>query len=296
MKFTLKGIIPAMVTPLTPEGEVNEKSLRQFVRYLIEGGVHGIFAAGTTGEFYGLSKEQHRTIIEITVDAVKKRVPVYAGAAAITTKEAVELSKIAQDAGADAVSILTPFFLAPSQKELICHYTTIASSVNLPIIMYNNQPKTQVTLTPDTVEKLADVENIVGIKDSTGDFTLTSEYIRRTRNKGFSVLAGRDTLIHAALCYGGAGAIASCANVAPRLCADIYDKYVAGDRQGSLEAQYRLAPLRIAFNIGTFPAVIKESLTLLGIDAGPCMSPAGPMTYEERARLKEVLIEMDLLH
>lgn len=296
MSFQPKGIIPAMVTPLTADGKVNEPALRKFVNYLIDGGVHGIFSAGTTGEFYGLDKDEHRRVLEITVDEVKGRVPVYAGAAAITTKEAVELGQIAQDVGCDCISVLTPFFLVPSQKELKDHYKTIAANVDLPLVMYNNLPKTQVTLTADTVEELADVKNIVGIKDSTGDFTLSGEYIRRTRGKDFSVLLGRDTLIHAGLCYGATGAIASCGNVAPRLCADIYDKYVAGDIKGSLEAQYRLAPLRIAFSVGTFPAVIKESLTLLGIDAGPCMLPAGPMTDEQRAKLRSVLVEMGLLN
>jgi 4-hydroxy-tetrahydrodipicolinate synthase len=139
------------------------------------------------------------------------------------------------------------------------------------------------------------VPNIVGIKDSSGDFTLTGEYIRLTRGKDFHVLLGRDTLIHAGLCYGARGSIAACANVAPRLVADIYDLYVAGDVQGSLEAQFKLAPLRIAFNLGTFPAVIKESLDLLGIDAGACMAPVGSMREEERRQLKKILADMGLL-
>ena len=181
----------------------------------------------------------------------------------------------------DAVSVLTPMFISPSQKELIEHYTAIAASTRLPVLLYNNPPKTGVNLAATTVAKLADVPNIVGIKDSSGDFTLTGEYIRLTRGKNFHVLLGRDTLIHAGLCYGGTGSIAACANVAPRLVADIYDKYVAGDINGSLEAQFKLAPLRIAFNLGTFPAVIKESLELLGIDAGAVHGPGGP---DERRR------------
>jgi len=139
------------------------------------------------------------------------------------------------------------------------------------------------------------VPNIVGIKDSSGDFTLTAEYIRLTRDKDFHVLMGRDTLIHAALCHGGKGSIAACANVAPRLVADIYDKYMAGDIKGSLDAQFKLAPLRIAFNLGTFPAVIKEGLNLLGFDAGPCMEPVGPMSDEERQQLRKILTDMGLL-
>jgi 4-hydroxy-tetrahydrodipicolinate synthase len=186
-------------------------------------------------------------------------------------------------------------FISPTQKELIRHYTAIAESTCLPVLLYNNPPKTGVNLAAGTVAKLAEVPNIVGIKDSSGDFTLTGEYLRLTRGKDFHVLLGRDTLIYAGLCYGATGSIAACANVAPRLVADIYDKYVAGDLKGALEAQFTLAPLRIAFALGSFPAVIKESLELLGIDAGACMEPVGPMSPEEKQQLTKILKEMGLL-
>ena len=284
-----------MVTPLTKDGKVNEKVLRRFIDYLIAGGSHGLFVVGTTGEFYGLSAEEKKELFEITVDQTNGRVPVYAGTGAITTREAILLTRYAEEVKVDAVSVLTPMFISPSQNELIKHYISIADSTGLPVLLYNNPPKTGVNLTAATVEKLANVPNIVGIKDSSGDFTLTAEYIRLTRDKDFHVLMGRDTLIHAALCHGGKGSIAACANVAPRLVADIYDKYMAGDIKGSLDAQFRLAPLRIAFNLGTFPAVIKEGLNLLGFDAGPCMEPVGPMSDEERQQLRKILTDMGLL-
>lgn len=295
MNFEPKGILPAMITPLTKEGKVNEKALRKLINYLIDGGIHGIFAIGTTGEFYGLTHDEYRETIQITLDEVKGRVPVYAGASAITTKEVINLVNIAEECGVDALSVLTPMFISPNQDQLYTHYKTIAENTKLPILLYNNVPKTGVNITAATVEKLADIDNIIGIKDSSGDFTLTGEYIRRTRGKNFHVMLGRDTLIHAGLCYGAKGSVAACANVAPRLCADIYDKYMAGDREGSLEAQFTLAPLRLAFTLGTFPTVIKEALELLGIEAGPCMDPVGPMTDEEREQLKKVLINMGIL-
>ncbi len=295
MSFTPKGVIPAMITPLTEDEKVNENALRKLVGFLIEGGSHALFPVGTTGEFYGLSPDEKRRIVEVTVDETAGRVPVYMGTGGITTKEVIALNRIAEDCGVDAVSVLTPMFISVSQQELYEHYRVIASETKLPVLLYNNLPKTGITITPETAERLAEIENIVGIKDSSGDFTLTGEYIRRTRDKDFVVLAGRDTLIHACLCYGGAGSIAACANVAPRIVADIYDKYVGGDIQGSLEAQFRLAPLRLAFALGSFPTVIKESLELLGIEAGPCMSPVGKMTEAEKAKLKDVLSKMRLL-
>jgi 4-hydroxy-tetrahydrodipicolinate synthase len=295
MDFLPKGVIPALVTPLTKEYKVNEKILRKLIEYVIDGGVHGIFVIGTTGEFYGLTAEEKRDIIQIAIDQTKGRVPVYAGTGGITTRECITLTNIAEDCGADAVSVLTPMFIKPNQNELYLHYKEIAESTKLPIVLYNNLPKTGVTISTETAVRLADIKNIVGIKDSTGDFTQTVEYIRNSRNKNFQVLVGRDTLIHACLCYGGRGAIAACANVAPKLCAEIYDKYMAGDIAGSLESQLSLAPLRIGFDLGTFPNVIKEALQLIGIDAGPCMKPVGPMSNEEKEKLKKILKQMGLL-
>ncbi|HUX41350.1 MAG TPA: 4-hydroxy-tetrahydrodipicolinate synthase [Rectinemataceae bacterium] len=293
--FKPEGIIPAVITPLDAEGKFNEKAMRKLIDFLIEGGSHGLFVVGAAGEFYGLTPEEKREIFQVTMDQTAGRVPVYAGTAGITTRETVALTHIAEECKVDAVSVLTPMFVSPSQDQLIEHFQTIAASTSLPVIMYNNPPKTGVSLSPATVAKLADTPNIIGIKDSCGDLTVTGEFIRLTKGKKFSVLMGRDTLIFGALCYGATGSIASCANVAPRICADIYNKYKAGDMEGALEAQYNLAPLRIAFNIGTFPAVIKESLEMLGIEAGPCMNPVGPMTVEERAKLRKVLVEMGLL-
>ncbi len=294
--FKPKGIIPAVITPITNDGTFNEKAMRKLINYLIDGGVHGLFVVGTTGEFYGLTPEEKRDIYMITMDETNTRVPVYAGTNGITTRETVMLTQLAEECKVNAVSVLTPMFIAPTQDQLIRHYQTVAENTCLPVVLYNNPPKTSVKLAPPTVAKLAEITNIVGIKDSSGDMTITAEYIRLTQHMdNFSVLMGCDTLIYGALCYGAAGSIAACANVAPSLCVDIYEKFLAGDLKGSLKAQFALAPLRIAFGLGTFPAVIKESLNLLGIEAGPCMEPAGPMTGDERAKLRQVLMDMGLL-
>lgn len=293
--FKPRGVIPAMITPLTKDGKFNEAATRKLVDFLIDGGVHGLFIVGTTGEFYGFNLEEKRHIFQVVMDQNKGRVPIYAGTNAITTKETVEITQMAEECKVDCVSILTPLFIKPNQKELFQHYKTVAENTSLPIVIYNNPPKTGVNMEASTIAKLADIPNIVGAKESSGDMTLVGEYIRLTQGKDFSVLVGRDTMIYSSLVYGATGAIASCANVAPRLCASIYDKYMAGDMEGALKAQYQLAPLRIAFKYGSFPSVIKESLELLGIEAGPCMQPCGPLSDEERAGLKNVLIEMGLL-
>lgn len=289
--FQPYGIIPAMVTPVDDNEELNEAALRRLVNFIIEGGVHGLFATGSQGEFWAFSAEEKRRIWEVVKEETAGRVPVYAGTVAITTREAIALTQAAGSVGVDAVSILTPFFVAPSQQELYEHYAAIAEATSLPIILYTNPARTGVSLKPETLARLADIPNIVGIKDSSGDLSLTAEYIKVTPDD-FAVLMGRDTLILGGLLYGTKGAIAATANVVPALVARIYDRFVAGDLEGAKQAQEALAPLRLAFAWGTFPVVIKEALNLMGMDAGPARRPVGPMPDEKREQLASVLREL----
>ncbi|MGQ9509214.1 MAG: 4-hydroxy-tetrahydrodipicolinate synthase [Thermodesulfobacteriota bacterium] len=294
MDFQPKGIIPAMVTPITKEGKLNESALRGLTNYLIEGGVHGLFPIGSQGEFYALTFEEKKRVIDIVLEETNGRVPVYAGTGAVTTREAIALTQMAEAAGVNAVSVITPYFIRPNEEELMEYYTSIAKSTRLPVLLYNNPARTGINLSAEFVVRASKVENIVGIKDSSGDLTLTAEHIRRTGER-FSVLAGRDTLIYGTLCYGGKGAIAATANVAPRLIVEIYEAFMKGDHSRALSAQYRLAPLRLAFDLGTFPVVIKEALNLIGIDAGIGIPPVGRISSEAREELKEILKNMGLL-
>lgn len=292
--FQPKGIVPAMVTPLDSQGRVNQAVLRQLTNHLIDGGVHGLFVVGSQGEFYALSPEQKRTAIATVVSEARGRVPVYAGTGAVTTAEACLLAKVAEDEGADAVSVITPYYIEPSQDELYEHYAAIAKSTRLPVLLYTNPARTGVKLSVDLVARLAKVDGVVGMKDSSGDMTLLGEYIRRTPPT-FSVLVGRDTLIYAALCYGAKGAIAATANVAPRLVVEIYEAFIAGDHDRARLAQQRLAPLRIAFELGTFPVVIKEALNMMGFEVGDTVLPVGKLADAKRQQLGAVLRDMGLL-
>jgi len=294
MSFTPKGIIPAMVTPFDEQGKINEAALRKLIDYLIEGGVHGLFPVGSQGEFYALEKEEKKKIIEIVVDEANKKVPIYAGTGAITTKETIILTKMAEDIGVDAVSVITPFFISPTQDELYEHYFSIAKSTHLPVLLYNNPGRTGVNLSVDLVVRLSKIDNIVGIKDSSGDMTLISEYIRRT-DDDFSVLAGRDTLIYGTLLYGGKGAIAATANVVPKLVVEVYEAYIKGDIQQAKEAQANLVPLRLAFSLGSFPAVIKDALKLMGIDVGSARGPVKSLGKVKQEELKNILQQMGVL-
>jgi 4-hydroxy-tetrahydrodipicolinate synthase len=249
---------------------------------------------GSQGEFYALTPSEKQRVWEVTVEAAGGRVPVFAGTGAATTQEVIALNRAATRAGVDAVSVLTPWFVSPTQEELYRHYVAVADATGLPVLLYNNPGRTGVGLSVDVVARLAEQPNIRGIKDSSGDLSLTAEYIRRTGEE-FSVLMGRDTLIYAALSHGAAGAIAATANVVPGLVVAIYQAFLEGDLGRALEAQTRLAPLRSAFGLGTFPVVVKEAMNLIGIDAGPARSPVGPMTEENRGRLRTVLEELGAL-
>ena len=297
MAFKPHGIVVPIVTPVTQDGKFNEKAYRNLIEYLVSSGIHGVFPFGTTGEFYAHDMGFYREVLAVTKDAVHGRMDIYAGANNITTRGAVEIAKaVEQVGGIDALSVLTPMFVSQTQYEVSEYYREIASETNLPIIIYNNRPKTNVTVEPATVAKLAEIDNIIGVKDSTGDMTNTEEYLRLTRGMdNFHVMMGRDTLIYAALCYGASGAIASCANVAPRIAVDIYEKFRAGDAAGALDAQFRFSALRIATNMGTVPVVLKEALKLIGHDCGDCVKPIQPLNDEQRARLKKVLVDMGLL-
>lgn len=300
------GIIPPIITPFDENGRIDYPALAKMAAHLVDNGVHGLFPFGTTGEFYAVSDEEYVKALETVRDAVAgktnrygKPIQLIAGCSHITTREVVRLIKLVEGVGGyDAVSVLTPMFVSQTQDELYAYYKTIADSTTMPVIMYNNLPKTNVTITPATAARLAkDCGNIIGVKDSTGDMTNTGEYLRLTREERdhFNVMMGRDTLIYAALHYGCSGAVASCANVAPRVVADIYDKFMDGDWKGALEAQYRLAPLRIACGMGTFPEVIKEGLVLQGIPVGKCLEPIAELRPDEKEKLRQVLVDMNLI-
>ena len=291
----IRGIIPAMVTPMTEDEELDERGLAHLIDQLIGQGVHGVFTLGTAGESWALSTEEKKQVFEWTVGYTDGRVPVYLGTAANSTREAIELAIAAESAGADCLSVLTPYFINPDPEEMANHYGEIARSIGIPVLLYDLPSRTGNTLSVDLVMDLYSAhENIVGLKDSSGDLTKTLEYLRRAPN-GFRMIMGRDTLIYAALMHGAAGAIAASANVAPELGVAIYEKFQCGDLEGALAAQKALAPLRLAFGLGTHPAMLKAGAELMGIAVGPPRRPVSRLSDSDRDSLKAVLVEMGKL-
>jgi 4-hydroxy-tetrahydrodipicolinate synthase len=292
MTKEIKGIVVPIITPFHEDESVNEAGLRQLVNHLIDKGVHGVFPAGSSGESFALTMDEKKRVIDIVIDENDGRVLLIAGTGAITTRDSIELTRYAEAAGADAVSVITPYFISPSYDDLREHYMRIAGSVSIPVLAYNNPGRTGVPLSPQLVADIASqATNFVGIKDSSGDLTNTMSYIAQCPPT-FRTFMGRDTIIYAALCYGCVGAVAATANVVPELVVGIYEAFMAGDHALALERQRELAPLRLAFGLGPFPVTVKESLNLMGLPAGPCRAPIKSLTGAPREKLAAILRKM----
>ena len=285
-----KGIVTPIVTPFDSKDEINEAVYRDLIDFLLDSGIHGVFACGSQGEFWALSKNEKKRLFEVAVDHVNGRVPVYAGTGAESTKEVIELTRMAEDVGIDAVSIITPYFIKPDGEGLAGHYRMIAQRVDIPILVYTNPARTGgVAISPDCLNELAEeCSNIVGIKDSSGDLSLTLEYIKKSGDR-ISVLAGRDSIIFQTLVSGGRGAVSACANVVPKLIVSLYDSARNRDYETALDIQKRVSDLRMAFELGVFPGVIKESVNAMGFDVGSCRMPVRPLKPKDRESLLGIL-------
>ena len=274
----IKGVVVPIITPIDENELIDEAKMRDQVDYVIDGGVLGILAFGSNGEFYMLEEDEMERGLNIMLDQAKGRVPVYFGIGAISTKKCIRLAQMAKRNGAAGISVLQPMFLKPNEDELYHHFKAIADAVSdLPMLLYNNPGRVGYTLSANLVERLAtDCENIVGMKDTSGDITQTSEFIRRTRHLGFKVFGGKDTLLYASMCHGAVGGVCTAANFMPELITDIYNKYVAGDIEGSLEAQFKLNPVRLSMDAGSFPVAAKDMANLRGRNVGKPYRPNLP--------------------
>jgi 4-hydroxy-tetrahydrodipicolinate synthase len=288
------GVIIPMVTPFNEDQELDTGALRRLCSYLIESGVHGLFPFGSTGEFFALTPEEKERILDVVVEEAAGRVMVYAGTGAVSTKEAIRLAQMAEAHGADGLCVITPFYLAPSSEELYEHYLAITQSTHLPVLCYNNPNRTGVNVSVDVIARLAETENFVGIKDSSGDVSLTAQYVVNTP-PDFAVIQGRDDLFYPSFVVGTVGAVAATGNVVPELVVEIYEAFMAGEWERALAAQTRLSQLRRALSLGTFPVVIKEAMAIRGNPAGPSRLPVKPLAETARARLRAILTDMEVL-
>lgn len=284
-----KGIICAMITPLDENQNINPQATCKLIDYLIDKGVYGLFILGTNGECHVLTDDEKVEFAKLVIDHTNNRVPVFVGTGGNSTREVINLSKRMEEIGASALSIITPYFVAPTQQELILHYKTIANSVSLPIMMYNMPGKTGINIEPESVSELAKVKNIVGIKDSSGKLDNMKAYIEVTREEDFSVFSGSDSLILDILKAGGQGAVAATANFLAGIDVAIYNNFINGDLEAAQEAQNSIEELRRILKLGTIPSVIKKAVALNGIDVGAARLPVTEPTGDALEEIKQVV-------
>lgn len=289
----IEGVLPALITPFTKDNRVDKDGIRQNIEFLIDGGVSGVVPCGTTGEAATLSIKEHEKVIEYAVEF--SSVPVVAGTGSNNTIEAIELTKFAHDAGADAALLITPYYNKPNDSGMLKHFHTIAEAVDIPIIIYNVPSRTGINLKPELTAELAKVSNIVGIKEASGSLDQITRIIELTKDEDFSVLSGDDGLTLPILSIGGTGVISVAANVAPKLVVSMVEAFRSGDMGRARELHLALAPLIRAMFLETNPIPVKKAVELIGLPAGNLRLPLAPISADNEKKLKVALNDLHLI-
>ena len=285
--FTGAGV--AIITPMTETGAVNYPKLEEILEYQIANGTDAIIICGTTGESSTLSHEEHLEAIRFTAEKVAGRIPVIAGTGSNCTETAIYLSQEAEKYGVDGVLLVTPYYNKATQKGLIAHFTKIANSIKIPVILYNIQSRTGVNIAPETMAYLAkNVENIVGVKEASGNISQIAK-IAELCGESFDIYSGNDDQIVPILSLGGKGVISVLSNVAPKETHDIVTKFLDGDVAGSLELQLRAIPLVEKLFCEVNPIPVKAALNMLGWEVGPLRMPLSEMEEEHQKELKAAM-------
>lgn len=293
MKF--QGSIPALITPFR-NGALDEKAFRKFVAWQLKEGSHGLVPVGTTGESPTLTPEEHKAVVKICVEEAKGKAPVIAGAGSNNTAEAIEYTRHAKEAGADAALIVVPYYNKPTQDGIYAHYAAIAKSVDIPIIVYNVPGRTVASISVETLARLShDFKNIVGTKDASADLTRPSRQ-RLASGKDFIQLSGEDGTALGFNAHGGVGCISVTANVAPRLCSEFQEATLRGDFAGALKLQDKLMPLHHALFVEPSPGPVKFAVSLLGLCEPDARLPLVPVVENTKKAVREAMVHAGLLN
>jgi 4-hydroxy-tetrahydrodipicolinate synthase len=293
-KTRFRGSFTALVTPFK-NGAVDEKAFRDLVEWQISEGTHGLVPVGTTGESPTLSHDEHKQVVEWCVDQAKGRVPVVAGAGSNSTAEAIDFSKHAEKAGADAVLIVTPYYNKPTQEGLYQHYKAINDAISIPIIIFNIPGRSIVDMSVDTMKRLYELKNIAGVKDATANMARVSQQ-RAAMGEDFNQMSGEDITALGFMAHGGHGCISVTSNVAPRLCSEFQNACLKGDYATALKLQDKLAPLHINLFVETSPAPIKYALSLIGKCANTVRLPMVPATEKAQGAVREAMVHAGLIN
>ena len=287
------GVITALVTPFR-NGALDEEALRRLVDEQIAAGIDGLVPVGTTGESPTLDHEEHLRVIQVVVEQTRKRVPVIAGTGANSTREAVELSKEAKRLGADGMLQVTPYYNKPTQDGLYRHFKAAVEASGLPTIVYNVPGRTGCDLLPETVERLCELKQVVGVKEATGNLQRASQIIARVGDR-LAVLSGDDATAFALFAVGGKGVISVVSNVAPADFAGMWDAYVAGDLARARALHYKTFPLSEGLFIEANPIPVKTALAMMGKMTDEIRPPLYPMTGPNRDKVQKMLVDVGLL-
>ncbi|WP_431284489.1 4-hydroxy-tetrahydrodipicolinate synthase [Humitalea sp. 24SJ18S-53] len=290
-----QGSLVALITPMRPDGSLDEKAFQDFVSWQIAEGTEGLIPVGTTGESPTLSHAEHKRVVELCIATAAGRVPVIAGAGSNSTSEAIDLTRHAKQAGATAALVVTPYYNKPTQEGLYRHYMAIADAVDLPIVIYNIPPRSVVDMSVETMARLAKHPNIVGVKDATANLARPI-HTRLACGPEFSQLSGEDHTAIAFLAAGGHGCISVTANVAPRLCAEMHRAWAAGRVADAMAIQERLTPVHDAMFCEASPGPVKVAAQLLGLAGDTCRLPLAPVADANKTRVKAALQEAGLLN
>jgi 4-hydroxy-tetrahydrodipicolinate synthase len=289
------GIVVPIITPLDEAECVDEPAMRRAVNHLLAGGVHGIFAMGTTGEFATLAEEEWRRGIEIVIDEVGGRVPVLAGVSGAGTHVTVQHLREAQGMGADAAVAALPYYFRVGEEEMVSHYRQLADATSVPIYAYNT-PLTKMTFTEQVVGELFALEPVVGLKDSSNNFTLFQKLVARFDSESFAIFQGNETMIGHSLFAGASGGVLGLGNVAPRLCVDLYEACKAREYERAYGLQRKLVSLHRISRISPSPlTAVKYATSLLGLGSDRATQPFKGLTPEQKGLVKSKLEELDLL-
>lgn len=282
-----RGVFPAIITPFKEDESLDEEGLRRNIEYLQKSGIAGIVPCGTTGESATLTFEEHKKVVEIAVDCAK--VPVIAGTGSNNTREAIELTRHAADAGADAALLITPYYNKPNDRGMFEHFKAVAEKCDIPIVLYNVPKRTGIDLKPDLVAKLSKIKNIVAVKEASGSPGQVAQIIELTQGGQFSVLSGDDDLTLPLMALGASGVVSVLANVAPKKTVAMVDAMLSGNLDAARKLHYELLPLVKAMFLETNPIPVKTAQKYIGLAGGPLRLPLAPMAPEKEKILAEVL-------
>lgn len=287
------GAFTAIITPFR-DGAVDEKALRDFIEWQIAEGIDGLVPCGSTGESATLTHAEHDNVIKITIEQVRKRVPVIAGTGSNATAEALRLTRAAQEMGADGALLVSPYYNKPTQDGIFRHYKTIAQTVDLPLLVYNIPGRTSSNIMPETFARLSEIKNIVGVKEATGSMDQVSDILRLCGDR-LAILSGDDALTLPVIALGGKGVISTISNVLPREMRELASAAIAGNLAFARETHYKMLPLMRALFVETNPIPVKQALAFLGKCANELRMPMTPMSAPAAEKLHLTMKEMNLL-